>query len=227
MNKQELFSWVEITPTILGTLKHDSFYNVRINGEEERFNFWHGYFPKINKDDEVEILLPFVPPVNQNSEFIRYKGNGEHSVNELEKIIEQREEELHLLKVIAPVNKEITKFNVPLVCSALCDAIDDNQEGKIHRHVGMFIEIEKVLRSQLLSPTPSIEGEEAVKFAEWLIESYERVYSVELDKFAYVNCIENAILTHGNDYHFTKLINEHGETVQEAFAIYTQQKQSR
>lgn len=31
--------------------------------------------------------------------FIRYKGKGEHSVNELEKIIEQREEEIHLLKV--------------------------------------------------------------------------------------------------------------------------------
>ena len=27
----------------------------------------------------------------------RFKGRGEHSVNELEKIIEQREEELHLI----------------------------------------------------------------------------------------------------------------------------------
>ena len=31
-------------------------------------------------------------------EYLRYKGKGEHSVNELEKIIEQREEELHLIK---------------------------------------------------------------------------------------------------------------------------------
>lgn len=30
--------------------------------------------------------------------FIRYKGKGEHSVNELEKIIEQREEELHFIR---------------------------------------------------------------------------------------------------------------------------------
>ncbi len=30
--------------------------------------------------------------------YIRYKGKGEHSVNELEKIIEQREEELHLIR---------------------------------------------------------------------------------------------------------------------------------
>jgi hypothetical protein len=30
--------------------------------------------------------------------YIQYKGKGEHSVNELEKIIEQREEELHLIK---------------------------------------------------------------------------------------------------------------------------------
>lgn len=29
---------------------------------------------------------------------INYKSKGEHSVNELEKIIEQREEELHLIK---------------------------------------------------------------------------------------------------------------------------------
>ena len=54
-----------------------------------------------------------------------------------------------------------------MVCSALCDAIDDNQKDKIDRHGGMFLEMEKVLRSQLLSPTPSIEGEEAVKY-KWL-----------------------------------------------------------
>ena len=30
--------------------------------------------------------------------YIRYKGKGEHSVNELEKIIEQREFELHVFK---------------------------------------------------------------------------------------------------------------------------------
>jgi len=29
---------------------------------------------------------------------INYKGKGEHCINELEKIIEQREEELHLIK---------------------------------------------------------------------------------------------------------------------------------
>lgn len=29
---------------------------------------------------------------------IRYKGKGEHSINELEKIIEQREQELHLFR---------------------------------------------------------------------------------------------------------------------------------
>lgn len=30
--------------------------------------------------------------------YIQYKGKGEHSVHELEKIIEQREQELHLIK---------------------------------------------------------------------------------------------------------------------------------
>ena len=49
--------------------------------------------------------------------YIRYKGKGEHSVNELEKIIEQREEELHLLRSGKAVNmhdelvKQIEKLN--------------------------------------------------------------------------------------------------------------------
>ena len=30
--------------------------------------------------------------------YLPYKGKGNHTVNELEKIIEQREEELHLIK---------------------------------------------------------------------------------------------------------------------------------
>lgn len=30
--------------------------------------------------------------------YIRYKGKGEHSVRELEEIIEQREQEIHLIK---------------------------------------------------------------------------------------------------------------------------------
>lgn len=33
-----------------------------------------------------------------STEYIKYKGKGEHSVSTLEKIIEQREEELHILK---------------------------------------------------------------------------------------------------------------------------------
>lgn len=50
--------------------------------------------------------------------YIRYKGKGEHSVNELEKIIEQREEELHLLRsgqVVLP-QADVIKNEV-----AVCD----------------------------------------------------------------------------------------------------------
>lgn len=37
-------------------------------------------------------------------DYIKYKGVGEHSVIELEKIIEQREEELHLVRSQKPIN---------------------------------------------------------------------------------------------------------------------------
>ena len=37
-----------------------------------------------------------------NVEYLQYKGKGEHSVRELENIIEQREEELHLIKSNTP-----------------------------------------------------------------------------------------------------------------------------
>jgi len=43
---------------------------------------------------------------NIKENYIRFKGKGEHSVFELEKIIEQREEELHLLKT----HSEFEKF---------------------------------------------------------------------------------------------------------------------
>jgi len=40
-------------------------------------------------------------------DYINYKGKGEHSVNELEKIIEQREELIHLIKTTKPVNVDL------------------------------------------------------------------------------------------------------------------------
>lgn len=49
-----------------------------------------------------------------NTEYIKYKGKGEHSVSQLEKIIEQREEELHLLKLnpseLIKQNKEMREL---------------------------------------------------------------------------------------------------------------------
>lgn len=45
---------------------------------------------------------------------INYKGKGEHSVNELEKIIEEQAEQLHLLKI------EKQQCNMPVVSVSFC-----------------------------------------------------------------------------------------------------------
>lgn len=40
--------------------------------------------------------------------------------------------------------------NLPVIGSAICDAIDANQVQKVDRHVGMFLEIEKAIKLHLL-----------------------------------------------------------------------------
>ena len=60
------------------------------------------------------------------TEYIRYKGKGEHSVNELEKIIEQREEELHLIK-----SGDVVKNN---------GALGSVSGSLTHRNVGSLID---------------------------------------------------------------------------------------
>jgi len=55
-------------------------------------------------------------------EYIRYNGKGNHSVNELEAIIEQRETELSLIK-----SRDVVKNNVDLdnvICCADCKSKD-------------------------------------------------------------------------------------------------------
>ena len=49
---------------------------------------------------------------------INYKGKGEHSVNELELIIEQQAEELHLLK---SGQKQLSIHDVVVSETELCD----------------------------------------------------------------------------------------------------------
>ena len=51
---------------------------------------------------------------------LHYKGKGEHSVRELELIIEQQAEELHLLK---SGQKQLLK-------TELCDNLDENYKCK-------------------------------------------------------------------------------------------------
>jgi hypothetical protein len=49
--------------------------------------------------------------MNKAGEYLNYKGKGNHSVNQLEKIIEQREEELHLIRS-GESNQERIKENL-------------------------------------------------------------------------------------------------------------------
>ena len=56
-----------------------------------------------------------------NVEFTRYKGKGEHSVNELEKIIEQREEELHQIKSLPDSKDAVERIK------DLTDALIENE----------------------------------------------------------------------------------------------------
>ena len=46
---------------------------------------------------------------------ISYKGKGEHSINELELIIQQQNEELHLIK------SNQSNFNLPENFGEMCD----------------------------------------------------------------------------------------------------------
>ena len=68
----------------------------------------------------------------------------------------------------------------------------------------------------------------AVNFATWLEDSdWTAVYSEELKKRAYVDSSKNKILVYGSDYHFTKLINEHGKTLDELYEMFILDERDR
>ena len=56
---------------------------------------------------------------------LHYKGKGEHSVRELELIIEQQAEELHLL------NSGQKQLNMHDVSSAVCENMYENRNCKL------------------------------------------------------------------------------------------------
>ena len=63
----------------------------------------------------------------------------------------------------------------------------------------------------------------AIEFAEWIVKfNWHIVHSVELKKYAYVNARSTNILTHGSDYHYTRLIKEHGKTTAELYTLFLQ-----
>jgi len=68
----------------------------------------------------------------------------------------------------------------------------------------------------------------STKFATWLSDnSWTVVDSKELKRRAYVNASKNTIYLNGSDYHYTKLINEHGKTIEELYDIFVLDERER
>lgn len=68
----------------------------------------------------------------------------------------------------------------------------------------------------------------SVKFVTWLEDNaWTAVWSEELKRRAYVNASENKILVHGSDYHFTKLIKEHGKDLDELYDMFVIDERKR
>jgi hypothetical protein len=61
----------------------------------------------------------------------------------------------------------------------------------------------------------------AKEFAEWVNKNYDLVTSEELEKSAWVS-LSNGILIHGSDFHYTKLISEFGQTIEQLYEIFKQ-----
>lgn len=168
MNNQELFSWQEITPELIENQEDDKFFLIKSD---------HNYRAIVKSEYEnytkyyTKILLPFVPPVNQNSELKYRVGRKEGRA-----ILEIETGKEHLIfpvgsdeaakeycdflnnKSFAPVNKEI------IVTDKMIEKeIDKYRHHKNHNFIDGFKSGAKWMRSQLLlSPTPSIEGEEKI-----------------------------------------------------------------
>lgn len=68
----------------------------------------------------------------------------------------------------------------------------------------------------------------AVNFATWMEDnSWVVVYSEELKIRAYVDGLKNDVLVNGSDYHYTKLINEHGKTLEELYEMFLVDERER
>jgi hypothetical protein len=72
---------------------------------------------------------------------------------------------------------------------------------------------------------PSINNSDLVGFVTWMEDNaWTCVYSESLNKRAWVDASEHHILFHGSDYHYTKLIKEHGKSLEELTLLYTKNK---
>jgi len=92
-------------------------------------------------------ILKIKHSIREAIDFIATNSDGDKTTVSSETIILLRDS----LKLLQIENEDKnTVFNLPLIASAICDAIDDNQEQKVDRNMEMFLTIEKVLRLHLL-----------------------------------------------------------------------------
>ena len=61
----------------------------------------------------------------------------------------------------------------------------------------------------------------AKEFAEWVNENYTLVTSEELQQSAWVN-LKRSVYVNGSDFHYTQMINEFGETIEQLYKNYNQ-----
>lgn len=61
--------------------------------------------------------------------------------------------------------------------------------------------------------------EDAIKFADFVIENYAKVKS-QTGMTAYVNIKTNKVLVNGSPSYYTKLINEHGKSLETIYEYF-------
>ena len=58
---------------------------------------------------------------------------------------------------------------------------------------------------------------ESIAFANYFSKTYREVTSIKIGKTMFVNCIDNKILIHGSDSHYTDLIEQFGVTLLDVY----------
>lgn len=66
---------------------------------------------------------------------------------------------------------------------------------------------------------------DAVEFFKWASPKYANIHSEKLNKSAWVS-VEHGILINGSDYHYTTLIEKHGQTIEDIYTKFLNRERS-